>query len=338
MTLTDSSISIIEFLNDDTLMHIINYLEDHNKMSFMRTCSQLYEFRSKIYYDDLYYIKNIEHLGFKNKLKIIYVNKFKISNNSVKTNQKIFYTITNDRDIIPKNTTHLIIGKRFNFPKKINPPESVTHLTFGFYYNKPILDLFPDKKIPSTIKHITFGYCFDQPIENKNILDGVTNIIFGNNFNQPIESCLPESLTHLTFGYSFNQCIKQGDIPSSVTHLTFGSRFNQPIKSYLPSSIISLTFGDDFNQYINQGDIPPNVKYLTFGWDFNQPIVDVIPDSVKYLTLGNDFSQDIIGNRNIIPENVTHLIIREKYKNDCKFLPKKVRNFVFTPYWNLIND
>ena len=85
-------------------------------------------------------------------------------------------------------------------------------------------------KLPISVTHLTFGHYFDQSIE-KGIPNSVTHLTFGWRFNQSIEKGIPNSVTHLTFENNFNQSIEKG-IPNSVTHLTFGDHFNQSEKVY----------------------------------------------------------------------------------------------------------
>ena len=164
MSVLHDNDAIIKVLNNDTIIYLVNFLKDNDKMNFMKTCSSLYEFRDKIQCQYFYHIRDISNLKFINKFqRIIYKNKFKIPDDfidygSIKSIKS--FTVTSDEEIIPNNTIHLVIGRRKNIPNKINIPPSVTHITFGYYYNKSIKGF-----ITNNITHITFGESFDQPIQ-----------------------------------------------------------------------------------------------------------------------------------------------------------------------------
>ena len=72
----------------------------------------------------------------------------------------------------------------------------MTHLTFGYSFNKPI-------NLPNSLTHLTFGYSFNQLIDLPNNL---THLTFGYKFNQPIT--LPDSLTYLYLEYSFSKPLR----------------------------------------------------------------------------------------------------------------------------------
>ena len=69
-----------------------------------------------------------------------------------------------------------------------NLPSSLTHLTFGSYFNQKVNNL------PSSLTHLTSGSHFNQIVDN-----------------------LPSILTHLTFGSFFNQ--KVNNLPSSLKEI-----------------------------------------------------------------------------------------------------------------------
>ena len=85
---------------------------------------------------------------------------------------------------------------------------SVTHLTFGDYFDQPI-----DSCIPGFVTHLTFG-CY---------------------FNKPINGCIPDSVTHLTFGSDFDQPIDQ--IPDPVKNISLHENYKQKISDELFSKI-----------------------------------------------------------------------------------------------------
>ncbi len=58
-------------LFDEILPLIIEYLSDHDKVKFMTTCSRLYYFIDKVYYENIYDYNKIYHLEFTERFKRI---------------------------------------------------------------------------------------------------------------------------------------------------------------------------------------------------------------------------------------------------------------------------
>ncbi|AFX92862.1 putative F-box and FNIP repeat-containing protein [Megavirus courdo11] len=209
--------SITDVLNIDTIMCILDYLKDRDKLSFMKTCKEYYYLRDCVNYTDLYEYDIIEKLPFTNKFKRL-VYRGEIPNKNISTSKFVKkYFAENLDNPIPNDITHLTFGYQFNQNVKNCIPNSVTHLTFGIYFNQDIKDC-----IPNSVTHLTFGLCFNQDIKN----------------------CIPNSVTHIHFGHKFNQNIKDC-IPNSVIYLEFGTDFNQNIKDCIPNSVIYLEFGTD---------------------------------------------------------------------------------------------
>jgi hypothetical protein len=149
----------------------------------------------------------------------------------------------------PPNITHLTLGRGFNDFNYFNltrlPTDKLTHLTFGRDFGRDYDDIpFSTKhdsildSLPKTVTHLTFGYFFNHVI--KNYPPNLTHLTFGYKFNQPIDN-MPKSVTHLTFGHDFNQPID--NLLESVTHLTLGHDFNTVI---LPSNLKCLIFDRSF--------------------------------------------------------------------------------------------
>jgi hypothetical protein len=115
----------------------------------------------------------------------------------------------------------LSFGK--NFYCSINAlPKSLTHLSFGFYFNKKISDI-PKMVLPINLTNVTlsFGPWFDTPLSN--LSDKITCINFGKNFKQNIDKDnLPKNLTQLFFNKvaQFNNSLD--NLPENLTHLTLG--------------------------------------------------------------------------------------------------------------------
>lgn len=111
-------------------------------------------------------------------------------------------TITNtfDSKCIPSSVTHLVFSDYCNQHVYENDlPASVTHLTFSDYQNVTY--------IPNTVTHLTFGYWFDKSIDKIMPLS-VTHITFGENFKQSIND-LPESVVEVTLSTTYRARISK---------------------------------------------------------------------------------------------------------------------------------
>ena len=173
----------------DEFLHICAYLSDKDNIQLSATSKCLSVIKFHILFFTRMQIVDIIHLS--------YFHQF----------SNVIMSDTNES--LPKHTSCLT----FSLNKSINGciPNSVTHVTFGDYFDQPIEDC-----IPNSVTHLTFGFDFNQPI-NGCIPDSVTHLTFGFYFDQPIKHCISDSVTHLTFGVCFNQTIKDC-IPISVTH------------------------------------------------------------------------------------------------------------------------
>ncbi|AGD92011.1 putative F-box and FNIP repeat-containing protein [Megavirus lba] len=244
-------------------------------------------------------------------------------------------------------------------------PNYVTHLTFGYYFNKNIKDC-----IPNSVTHLTFGKNFNKNIREC-IPNSVTHLTFGWDFNQNIKGCIPNSVTHLKFGYYFNQNIKDC-IPDSVHYLEFGWCFNKKIKDCIPNSVTHLIFGHCFNQNIkdcirarihaeqialrcipnsvtpcgidlelkNQGFLQSKVTLSREGQVREKVLpcsqrdrleetrcVYFLPSRLTHLTFGDNFNQDI---RGCISDSVTHLIFGHSFNQNIKgCIPNNITHLTF---------
>ena len=101
--------SIFDKLNQDTILHILFYLSDYDKICFTSIEQEMNLLKYHIKFYDIYQYDKIKHLSF------------------IKNFQQIHY-FSNDTNI-PNNITHLIFGGCFNKEIKNCIPYSVTHLT-----------------------------------------------------------------------------------------------------------------------------------------------------------------------------------------------------------------
>ncbi|ANB50733.1 putative F-box and FNIP repeat-containing protein [Powai lake megavirus] len=184
--------SITNILNTDTIICILDFLKDCDKMSFMMTCKEYYDFRNDINYTNLYEYDMIKNLSIIDRFKRL-VYRGKIPNNTSLNKSVREYVVKNLNTTISNNITHLFFGNYINQDIKDCIPNSVTHLTFGNKFNQNIKDYIPNS---------------------------VTHLEFGSLFNQNIKDCIPKNVTHLTFHKEYNKNIKSW-IPKSVTHILF---------------------------------------------------------------------------------------------------------------------
>ena len=111
--------------------------------------------------------------------------------------------------------------KSIIYNNKYEYNEIIDKINEGYIFKK-ICYIAYDKNIPSSVTHLTFGYFFNQDIKGC-IPSSVTHLTFGWKINQDIKECIPSSVTHLTFGFEINQDIKDC-ISSTVIHLTAGGK------------------------------------------------------------------------------------------------------------------
>jgi len=225
-------------------------------------------------YSDKIHISKIYHLPYFDNFEHI-----EISNSVIRLPKRVkriycFIFASGKRHFVPSSVTHLKLVAHNNATLD-NIPFSVTNLIYDSYFNNPIKTGY----IPTSVTHLTFGFFFNQK-NKKCIPPSVTHLTFGYHFNQSIENSIPPSVTHLTFGCHFDHPINDY-IPTSVTHLTFGDRFNQQIKNCIPSSVTHLTFGDQFDQPIR--DIPHSVVEITLSKEYENQISLDVQSRVKIL-------------------------------------------------------
>ena len=178
----------------------------------------------------------------------------------------------------PKFITKLKFDDHFDYDfGKI--PSTITHLTFGHYFNRQFYDC-----IPNSVTHLTFGYCFNKRVNNL-LPNSITHLTFGNNFNQPIHNSIPDSVTHLKFGDDFDQFI-QNHIPKNVKCLMFGRKFDCPIVNSIPNSVTHLKFGQLFSR--NLDVLPNSITHLYLSSLYNKTI-SRFPKNLEYLEAGEYF-------------------------------------------------
>ena len=202
------------------------------------------------------------------------------------------------RDVhpMPKYLRELSFCYEYNRPFtqifKLNEMTSLTKLTLGCKFNRPIIP----STFPESLLDLTFGGYYNKPLYPGMLPYNLTKLSFiGGNFNHPLASFLPKSLIELTLSDQFNQEIAPGTFSENLSKLTFGCRFNKLlIPGVLPDSLTELTFAvaSDFNKIIDPGVLPRNLKKIKFGKSFNQPLKPgCFPDSLTHIVFGRVYNQ-----------------------------------------------
>jgi len=188
----------------------------------------------------------------------------------------------NHRIKIPQNTTHLILGARFNqkIIQKIKIPQNITHLITDKFFKHKI-------KIPQNITHINFNtYKIKIPQNITHLKINITDRMGSN------------SLLRISEGIKKNKLIK---IPQNVTHIMYVNYFcdNVPIKIKLSQNITHVYFIGTFNQKIF---IPVNIKYFIIKSEFIYNNI-IMPLNIKHLSINKNLLHKIH-----VPSDTIHVI------------------------------
>eukprot|EP01112_Ceratiomyxa_fruticulosa_P008159 TRINITY_DN2109_c1_g1_i2.p1 TRINITY_DN2109_c1_g1~~TRINITY_DN2109_c1_g1_i2.p1 ORF type:complete len:224 (+),score=35.28 TRINITY_DN2109_c1_g1_i2:341-1012(+) len=144
------------------------------------------------------------------------------------------------RDILGLSQVTLSPSEK-NDPIKQSYLNSITHLEFHMYFDKPI-----ETPLPPNVTFLKFGVAFDQPIK---------------------DNILPPNLTHIEFSFYFNKHISS--LPDKITHIQFGRYFSQPLTT-LPPSVVQVTFQGippKFNHPVSH--LNPNIKFQVMDFQKN---------------------------------------------------------------------
>lgn len=201
----------MENLSLDVLEYLCTFIKKNNvKFRLLLTCSYL--IKTKVYFTEMIMLKKI--------IRSQWFDRF----------------------------TNIYVGKHFN-----TLPIAVTHLIIGSHVAN-----YDGNKVPTTVTHLTFGMNFDKPINY--IPDSVTHLNFGKNFNRMPgrDFKIPYSVTHLKFGKRFNRALEQ-NIPLSVIELSFGKDIEHIMNEHIPKTVKKLIYrGQKLDRYI--------LYYANFLW------------------------------------------------------------------------
>jgi hypothetical protein len=130
----------------------------------------------------------------------------------------------NIKHCIPNSVTHLTFGRDFDKNLKDTFFMSlyedfknfIYHSNINYNNNKIRTNKETISYIPNSVTHLTFGYYFNQNIKGC-IPNSVTHLTFGWRFNQDIKDCIPDSVIYLKI--PGNRNIDLSDIPKTVKKL-----------------------------------------------------------------------------------------------------------------------
>jgi len=173
---------------EDMVLKIGTELSDREKIRLTMVSKLMNKLKYKFTYHEKVNIKKMVNLPYFDNFECI----------------KIKYTT-----IYPKNVKFIYFNAH-----EIDIPQYVTHLTVNW---DPELSI--GNNIPSSVTHLTFGNWYNrtQPIKD-NIPSSVTHLTFGDWFNQTIQDCVPNFITHLILGRRYEQEII--GVPSSVIEIS----------------------------------------------------------------------------------------------------------------------
>ncbi|BCS83513.1 putative FNIP repeat-containing protein [Cotonvirus japonicus] len=357
-----SNLIITDILSNYDIMCIIDFLDDIDKINFLKSNTSLYSLIDNVVFTRIY---NYDLINRVNK-KFRYV-KYEISDYNI--NQKIPDIVThidvntsniitnkflnniihihfkqefyqNTKNLLPDNLRELIIDN-YNYYQNTDVffPKSLSYLKIINYHvplkintllcNITVLDLGHyygniTGLIPPSVKTLK--------INCKNFTGyfpaTIETLILGDTFNSKIKARLPENLLNLKLGNQFNKSINH--LPECLQTLKIGTNFNKSIK-YLPHKLEKLIFGKDSKfMYSVRGILPRTLKILKFGAHFNQDIEDCFPNGLIKLEFGDIFNMPIkrkIKIRKCVPPIF-------KMFNIKKFLPNSLEYVKFGMYFN----
>ncbi len=181
------------------------------------------------------------------------------------------------KELQNKNVKRIKFHDSFNGEVGSKIPSTVTHITFGFNFNKCIDNL------PDSIIWLELGYYFDQHI--KKLPLRLQYLKFGAYYNHP-DKIFPNTLKYLELGSHFSQCLK-GLIPNSVQYLVIGHFFAHLIK-HLPASLTHLELHcvqTDLNLITK---LPSTLLYLRLHCSCNTKLDLSVCRNLKHITIFDD--------------------------------------------------
>ncbi len=185
--------------------------------------------------------------------ELINDGKFMFNYKLIVENRNIKYDNLTKPINILLNTNKIVFDDEFDIQIDLRYFINLTHLTFGDFYNQSVDKVVKISNgssvyksiLPNSITHLIFGYWFNKSVNH--LPNSITHLTFGRHFNQPVDN-LPNSITHLTFIWNFDQPVDK--LPNSITHLTFGRNFDQQLTK-LPTNLKYLVMSSTY-KYLYQ--------------------------------------------------------------------------------------
>ena len=136
------------------------------------------------------------------------------------------------------------------------------------------------------LTHLTFGFCFNQPII---LTNNLTHLTLGNIFNQQIELL---NIKYLNISCNTMHLIE--NLPNSLKELILNNNFDLPLND-LPNQLkIMKILNNSYNKDLN--NLPNSIEIIELNQNYNRPFIN-IPENLKlikyyknykYLDLLND--------------------------------------------------
>lgn len=189
------------------------------------------------------------------------------------------------------------------------------------FLNYPLGDSFKQLKKISYVDNYYHTHLFIP--EGVTCIKNIPRLQNISTCDKTIHSLVPSTVKKLFFSSSFNEKIEIGSLSNNLVELSFGHFFNQILHpGSLPNSIIKLYTGGDFNHKLYPESLPHNLKQLTFGTQYNKKIDNnVLPNGLEKLKFGYNFNKSL---NDVLPINLKHLFLCEKYKKSYSFLKSLV--------------
>ena len=270
----------------ELIQEILSNLSDVDKISLVKTCKLIYEYRKEISFDNYY---ELTEFNFKEKItKVIWQTHGSIPQN---ISRLILYQYGGVSNSLP-NLTHLTIENYCSNPIDFSLFPSLISFRSGYYFNREI-----DSNLIPNLKYLSLGKYYSEKIDLSPFVF-IRSLATGKYFNGKIDfskfmflrklaiesSMLIDDgtlnrLTHLSLGKYFGHLIDLTQL-TSLTHLTLKNSFEKPIDLRTLTSLTNLTIKGGFNQKI-KNILPSSLRYLTICASFSESIRESVPSHVE---------------------------------------------------------
>ena len=199
----------------------------------------------------------------------------------------------------------------FHFPLKLKT------LILGRSWNC-VLD---PRSLPRQLETLVFGDKFSKDFDWNGLPPGLVNLKFGKDYGQARQRHLwsgqrhvcPPALKALILGDRFDQCLQTIKFNDGLEHLHIGFAVGEGEVFPGWGASRPQRRGGHFNQALDHIAFPSTLKALTLGNSFNKPLVGISWNNLKILILGDDFNQPLHGDQYMLPSQLEHFALGEKY-------------------------